>query len=175
MRATPQLHFSVQGLVPEILRDVERIRWLPNRRIQKMQQCQCTAAAKGELHAQDEQREAATVATLELESEASPGYGRIRAALRTRPPTWCLSRQRQWGLPIPLVAERVEGPSCTRSQETRSAEEAGWTSLRLDNDFKLYAEAFRTSGDKTDDLLTMSVEPYPMQIEGRDDRSSGSS
>ncbi|CDJ26964.1 isoleucyl-tRNA synthetase, putative [Eimeria mitis] len=83
------------GLLPEVFRDLQRIRWLPHRRSPKQQHNQGSAVEPQTLtKTPDDQCKTASTAAGSAVN-ASPGYERMRAALQTRPPTWCLSRQRQ--------------------------------------------------------------------------------
>ncbi|CDI78555.1 isoleucyl-tRNA synthetase, putative [Eimeria praecox] len=159
LRATPQLHFKVQELLPEVFRDLRRIRWLPHRRNPAQQQKHHSGSSielHGLMQAQEEQCKTAPTAT-DPATGAAPGYERMRAALHTRPPTWCLSRQRQWGLPIPLVEQHEVGRDvshCRRAHTPGLTAEERWTNLRLDNDFWLYAESSEVANDEREGLLT---------------------
>ncbi len=58
------------------------------------------------------------LAAIEHEVEWFPGWGRARiAAMVAGRPDWCISRQRTWGVPIALFADRVTGEPHPRSVE----------------------------------------------------------
>ena len=72
------------------------------------------------------------------ETEFFPAWGRARleAMMKTRP-DWCVSRQRNWGVPMPFFVHKTSGELHPRSQElleevARRVEQAGieaWFSL----------------------------------------------
>ncbi|KAL8436568.1 hypothetical protein ACSSS7_001646 [Eimeria intestinalis] len=149
LRATPQLHFNLQGLLPDALKDLQRVCWLPPHRRQKQQQQdgRLSSAEAGESRtrtklkpAQDAERDGVGSDTAGL---AAPGYERMVAALLTRPSTWCLSRQRQWGLPVPLVTrvDRSSGGSRAKAEEHEDVEAQSWRHLVLDKELEVYAGA----------------------------------
>lgn len=159
LRATPQLHFKVKDLLPEIFRDLQRIRWLPLRRSAKQHQTHHSAFGlelRELLQGQEEQGKSAPFAAGPTAS-ASPGYERMRAALQTRPPTWCLSRQRHWGLPIPLVEQHEvdrDAPHCQSAYAPGQTDEGRWRSMRLDSDLLLYAESSEAAIHGAEGLLS---------------------
>ena len=160
LRATPQLHFHVLGLLPEVFRDLQHIRWLPCRRNPKQQQKHSRSSAdvlQALTPTQEEQCKSNPTAVGPATS-SSPGYERMRAALKTRPPTWCLSRQRQWGLPIPLVEQHevhVDATHREKAQMQGLAEERRWINMHLDNDLLLYSESSEAATDGKEGLLQM--------------------
>ncbi|CDJ53402.1 isoleucyl-tRNA synthetase, putative [Eimeria brunetti] len=160
LRATPQLHFKVQSLLPEIFRDLNRITWLPHRRCQKQQQKHGSASvAEAQALMQPQEKQCGTAPPVAgAAAGASAGYERMRAALQTRPPTWCLSRQRLWGLPVPLVEQHAvdrDVEDCHSAQEPGHTEEEGkWRNLRLDNDLQLYAESPDATNSATQTFLS---------------------
>ncbi|XP_026192782.1 uncharacterized protein LOC34622454 [Cyclospora cayetanensis] len=97
------------GLLPRVLRDLHSIRWLPARRSHNVQQQHdikegtqegdnfkgtSTEDAKSEGRKKSAADEMQAAPQAGSKGAAAPGYERIRAALLTRPSTWCISRQR---------------------------------------------------------------------------------
>ncbi|KAL8440453.1 hypothetical protein Efla_005595 [Eimeria flavescens] len=140
LRATPQVHFNLQSLLPTVLKDLRGCRWLPPSRCQNRHQ-QVGLLTKANPCMETATKPAEHSSGLAAPT-AAPGYERMLAALLTRPLTWCLSRQRQWGLPIPLVAkaDRLDGASEAEAEKDTNGEEHKWTQLALDNELNVYTE-----------------------------------
>ncbi|KAL8271376.1 hypothetical protein Esti_004710 [Eimeria stiedai] len=162
LRATPQLHFNVQGLLPGALKDLQRVCWLPPHRRQRQQQQggRPSNSDAGERHTrtkfkptQDAGRDGVGFHAARV---AAPGYERMEAALLTRPSTWCLSRQRQWGLPVPLVTkvDRSSEASEAKAGKHEDVEAHSWRHLVLDKELEVYTEASQKGTQQTEGLLS---------------------
>ncbi|KAL8451737.1 hypothetical protein Emed_001899 [Eimeria media] len=171
-RATPQLHFNLQALLPGALKDLQRVCWLPSHRRQKQQQQngRLSNPDPGESHtgtqlkpAQDPERD---VAGSDAERLAAPGYERMVAALLTRPSTWCLSRQRQWGLPIPLVtkSDKSSEVSEAKAEEHEDVEAQSWRHLMLDKGFDVYAEASPGEAHQAEGFVSSAIASAPTAL-----------
>lgn len=95
VRASPQVLLALEsGVGDRAMRNAAAIRWLPD-----------DLMADDPTDAMPRKKETEVQQPRSKPLSDSAAYERIKGTLATRPSSWCLSRQRAWGLRMPLLCD----------------------------------------------------------------------